>query len=306
MLQGWRSHRDRVQAKRGSGERQSRQPLSPGQTLDRLAVGTMLAGRYVLDAELGRGGSGRVYRAIDRRRLEAGDPQPQLALKALAVNVRQNPNAYRLLAQEVHRTQTLAHPHIIQIRDLDRDGDIAFLTMALLEGRPLDTALSDGPIAWEILSNWLSQVCAALAFAHEEGIVHADIKPGNIFAPRPDARGRQRLRLLDFGIARSVAEAGGAPGAGYTPAYASPAVLDGAAPGFADDIFSLGVTAAELASGVHPFGGGTVAAPQSAPPGAPDVVPPAAWAAIEAAMATDPAKRPDSIAAFVEKLGLVG
>ena len=228
---------------------------------DRDAPST-IAGRYELIKEIGRGGMGVVYRAPDRRRAEMEDRNPYIALKLLHPEFKDHPLAMMTLQREASKTQSLAHPNIITVYDFDRDGDLAFITMELLEGRSLaqviaETALHGG-MSWSAIEPVIKQVIAGLAYAHSRGIVHADLKPGNVFV---DEAGR--AKILDFGIARAQRDK--QPGeavqtrldlsqlAALSEPYASPEMLAGETPVAADDIFAVGLLLAEMASGKHPF-----------------------------------------------------
>jgi hypothetical protein len=219
----------------------------------------VLKNRFVLERKIGAGGMGTVYAARDLRKVEARDRNPYVAVKVLNNDFRAHPDAFIALQREASKSQALAHPNIVSIYDFDKDGDIPFMTMELLEGKELAELLRDYPnglpdaMAWAILTD----VCAALKRAHDGGVAHADFKPGNVFVLTSG-----RAKILDFGIARAarVNQANADqtvfdPGrfAALTPAYASAAMLRGAEPEPSDDIYSLGVVAYQLFAGVHPY-----------------------------------------------------
>jgi serine/threonine protein kinase len=220
----------------------------------------VLKQRFVLEEKLGSGGMGTVFRAKDLRKVEARDRQPYLAVKVLNNDFREHPEAFIALQREAAKSQTLSHPNIVSIFDFDKDGDLPFITMELLEGQELAQlirAYPNGlpePMAWDVIRG----ICAGLSQAHAAGIVHADFKPGNVYvAPN------NTPKILDFGIARAVqmTEAQGddtlfdpARLAALTPAYASREMLAGDNPELRDDLYSLGIVIYLILTGHHPYG----------------------------------------------------
>ena len=205
-----------------------------------VAVGTILKNRFVLDREIGRGGMGVVYRAVDRRRLEAMHKQPYVAVKLLTGDIRRSPDALRALEAEARRAQELAHPHIVNTYDFDRDGSHVFIVMELLEGRTLDAVLREKGegLGFDASRRIVDGICAGLAYAHQRGVVHCDLKPANIFIE--DSGG---VKVLDFGIA-TAGWAGGFDLSSlnaYTVAYASPEALQGEPRDPRDDVYALGL-----------------------------------------------------------------
>ena len=220
----------------------------------------VLKQRFVLDEKLGSGGMGTVFRAKDLRKVEARDRQPFLAVKVLNNDFREHPEAFIALQREAAKSQTLSHSNIVSIFDFDKDGDVPFITMELLEGQELAQLLRAYPgglpdqMAWEIIEG----MCGGLQHAHEAGIVHADFKPGNVFISPKNAP-----KILDFGIARAVhlTETEGedtlfdpARLAALTPAYASREMLNGDTPETRDDLYSLGIVIYLILTGHHPYG----------------------------------------------------
>lgn len=220
----------------------------------------VLKQRFVLEEKLGSGGMGTVFRAKDLRKVEARDRQPFLAIKVLNNDFREHPEAFVALQREAVKSQSVSHPNIVSIYDFDKDGDLPFITMEMLEGQELADLLRaysmglPDEMAWGVIRS----VCAGLRHAHEAGIVHADFKPGNVFvSPRNSAK------ILDFGIARAVqlTEASGDETifdpsrlAALTPAYASREMLNGDNPELRDDLYSLGIVIYLIVAGHHPFG----------------------------------------------------
>ncbi|MCA9573753.1 MAG: serine/threonine protein kinase, partial [Myxococcales bacterium] len=156
----------------------------------------------------------------------------------------------------------LAHPNIITVFDFDRDGRVAYMTMELLDGSSLSGLMhrKGSSLDWKDAEPIIRGVGAALAYAHEQGIVHADIKPGNIFLTTDG-----RVKLLDFGIAQAIREgvaaAGAAAGNGLegalTPGFASVEMLEGMPAAPKDDIYAFACVIYEMLAGHHPFDGKT-------------------------------------------------
>ncbi len=225
----------------------------------------LLKGRFVLERILGAGGMGVVYKAKDLLKVEAQDRDPYVAIKVLGEEFKSHPEAFIALQRESRKTQRIAHPNIVNVHDFDKDGDTVFMTMEYLEGTPLDKVIKKyrgtglpKEEAWQILEG----ICAALAYAHDQRLIHSDLKPGNIFVTNAGL-----AKVFDFGIARAVAKAeqGDEPAGedrtvfdagnlgALTPTYASLEMLEGDPPDVRDDIYALGVIAYELFAGTHPF-----------------------------------------------------
>jgi Protein kinase domain/Calx-beta domain len=222
---------------------------SPGPT-------TVLRGRYVLHEEIGRGGVGTVYRALDRNRAGLPHEQQFVALKVLRDEHARRPEALRALRREFHQAQSLSHPGIVNVFDFDQDDHTYFFTMELLDGEPLGALMrrvQPHNLAPEAAIRILRELGDAIAYAHERDVLHLDLKPGNVMvAPQG------HVRVLDFGLAQTyMAEPWISnsqpvlPAA--TPAYASCERLVGDLPDVRDDIFSFACLAYELLSGKHPF-----------------------------------------------------
>ena len=208
----------------------------------------VLNNRFVLEKALGAGGMGTVYKAKDLRKVEANDRNPYVAVKVLNEGFRNHPDAFVTLQREASRSHLLSHPKIVTVHDFDRDGDIIFMTMELLEGKPLDVMLKDLP--HEQALPIIADICEALAFAHAKNIVHSDLKPGNVFVTRDGAK------ILDFGIARLTNNTddfdSGSLGA-LTPAYASYEMITGQEPHPSDDLYAIALIAYEILGGGHPY-----------------------------------------------------
>lgn len=223
----------------------------------------MLKERFVLEEVIGVGGMGVVYKAKDLLRVEAQDRDPYVAIKVLSEEFKTHPEAFISLQREAKKAQHLSNQNTVKVYDFDRDGDVVFMTMEFMVGKPLDelikqyhaTGLSPAD-SWNILQG----LSLALIHAHRENIVHSDLKPGNVFVTDSGI-----AKVFDFGIARAVAEIdrsssdkdrtvfdAGNLGA-LTPAYASREMLLGETPDVRDDIYALGCIAYEILTGDHPF-----------------------------------------------------
>ncbi|MFG1464172.1 serine/threonine-protein kinase [Xanthobacter sp. DSM 24535] len=302
-LSGFRSMRVRRQADRVTAGGRPEAKHLPTHA-PKLGIGFMLKDRFVLDDELGHGGMGEVFRAVDRRRLEAGDPDPYVALKVLSAQFRLHPDALATLEAEAHKVQSLAHPNICPIYDFDRDGPHAFFVMELLQGETLDMALHRAPglpLDGELAGHVTSGVLAAMSHAHARGIVHGDLKPGNAFLTREGV-----AKVLDFGVAVALRGGGFNPEglAAYTPAFSSPEMIAGAPRDPRDDVFSLGCLIYLIYSGAHPYGrrpAGEAAQLGLVPDPIPGI-PEASWAALEAALAFAREDRPADARALARAL----
>lgn len=269
----------------------------------------VLKQRFVLEEKLGSGGMGTVFKAKDLRKVEARDRQPFLAIKVLNNDFREHPEAFIALQREAAKSQALSHPNIVTIYDFDKDGDVPFMTMELLEGQELAVLLRAHPdglpdqLAWDVIRG----ICSGLKHAHEAGIVHADFKPGNVFVSSKNAP-----KILDFGIARAVqlTESQGedtvfdpARLSALTPAYASREMLTGEHPEPRDDLYSLAVVIYLVLTGNHPYGrvSADEAAREGLKPEKPRRLSRRQWRGLSASLAFDRGHRPENIAAL-EKL----
>ncbi len=225
-----------------------------------LVIGSLLKKRFELLEELGRGGMGVVYKALDRTSAEFKDRSRYVAIKVLNEEFKRHPLAVRSLQREARKAQQLAHPSIVTVFDFDHDRGNVYMVMELLTGRSLDQLLrSDAAYGLPLprVREIVSAVGAALSNAHEQGIVHADFKPSNAFIT--DAG---QIKVLDFGVGRAIQSLNvkgektlfdGARLAAFSPPYASSEMLNGEAPDPRDDIYALACVTYELLTGRHPF-----------------------------------------------------
>lgn len=260
-----------------------------------------IVGDYEILGGLGRGGMGAVYRVRNRfsQRVEA--------LKELLPEVSPTGGPAERFLREIRVHAGLQHPRIAQLFTAFRWEDRLLMVMELVEGENLESLLRRGPVAPGDAAGIGSQVLEALEYAHGRGVVHRDIKPSNI-AVLP-AGG---VKLLDFGIARGR-EDGRITSSGMvvgSPAYMSPEQVAGQAVDGRSDLYSLGLTLYEAATGVQPIRGESHYAIIQAqvshtpePPGAVDAcIPPALSGAIMRALEKDPARRFQTAAEFRQAL----
>ena len=222
-------------------------------------------GSYQVGALLGAGGMGMVYLARDTRL------DRDVALKVLPDEMKRDPKRLARFEREARALATLNHPNIVTIHSIEEVDGVHFLTMELVEGRPLSAALPPDGMPLERLLDTAIPLVDAVAAAHSRGIVHRDLKPDNVLVGTDG-----RVKVLDFGLARhSEHTDGGEPahvataltGDGHpvgTPAYMSPEQADGRSVDQRSDLFSLGIILYELATGHRPFAGKTPLAVLSA------------------------------------------
>jgi eukaryotic-like serine/threonine-protein kinase len=206
----------------------------------------VLSGRYELRSRLGRGGMGEVYAAYDRR-LER-----RVAVKILRADWADEPAMCRRFATEARAAARLTHPNVVAIFDTGFQDAVPYLVMECLSGPTVADAITDGPMT-EVTARTIGlDVLAALAAAHDAGIVHRDVKPGNVLL---DDDGH--AKVTDFGIAK-IAEGLDQTQTAMvlgTPVYMAPERFHGAPATPRSDIYSLGVILYEALSGRKPYGG---------------------------------------------------
>ncbi|MFQ5634959.1 MAG: serine/threonine-protein kinase [Gammaproteobacteria bacterium] len=263
----------------------------------------ILRDRFEIRERIGEGGVGVLYRAIDRRRREAGMADGAVAVKMPGKAFRTCPEVLRSLQREARNARLLVHPNIRTVYALDRSATDPFITMEWLDGeslaRRLDRTGSRG-IQWPAACRILSGVAAGLMHAHRQGIVHGDVKPGNVFITV-----RGQIKLLDFGQAHAVASTRRAGGRrAISPAYASCELHEGAPAEIGDDVFSLAVMAYRILSGVRPFGRYTAPIGERAGVRAlrPLGLSEPQWRVLQQGLAWRREHRPPGVAEFVEGL----
>lgn len=263
----------------------------------------LLNKRFVLESVIGIGGMGTVYLAKDLRKIEANDLKPNVAVKVLNDNFKNHPDAFVTLQREASRSHSLSHPNIVTVHDFDRDGDVIFMTMEFLEGQPLDSLIREFPsgLALDHATTIITAFCEALIHAHSKGIIHSDLKPGNIFVTDTSAK------VLDFGIARSVSHTAiagdfdaGSLGA-LTPAYATLEMFEGKDPHPSDDVYATAIIAYQIITGKHPYNNLSVqdAIKKGLKPAKPENTNKYQWQALESALALKRSDRTPSIDQFL-------
>jgi tetratricopeptide (TPR) repeat protein len=209
---------------------------------------TDAASRYVLEQELGRGGMGVVYRARDTRLGRI------VAIKIL--NPRQHsPDAIRRFEREARAAAALSHPGIVHIYDFDRGFSSFYISMEFVSGPTLLQLIREEVSFVRLnLINLLRQIVDAVGYAHARHVVHRDLKPANMILAD-----RRQVKILDFGIARRLDELDlSASGATGTPYYMAPEQILGEDPDERTDIYALGVTLFQMATGTLPFATGNI------------------------------------------------
>lgn len=264
----------------------------------------MILGRYRIEGELGRGAMGVVYRAVD--------PLLERPVAVKTVNLSEaGDEAAEFDArfqQEAKAAARLAHPNVITVYDVGRQGQVAFMAMEFLEGRDLREIMADRPrlpVAEAI--GIAAQVADGLAYAHERGVVHRDIKPANIMV-----LGGGLAKIMDFGIARlRVSDVRTRTGVLLgSPKYMSPEQVLGQGADGRSDLFSLGVVLYEMLTGAAPFSGDSVSnlmhqiatASTPAPSRFNSEVPPLLDLVVAKALAKKPEERYQSGAQFAADL----
>ncbi len=230
-----------------------------------LTPGTRL-GPYEILAPLGAGGMGEVYRARDTRLGR------DVAVKVLPQHLSSNPEVRARFEREARTVSSLNHPHICTLFDVGREGETDYLVMELVEGETLAQRLAKGPLAPPEMLKLGAQLADALDRAHRAGVIHRDLKPGNVMLTKSGAK------LMDFGLARATGLAGPAGASGITHAaltqtptvagpltaegtivgtfqYMSPEQLEGKEADARSDIWALGCVLYEMACGHRAFEG---------------------------------------------------
>jgi serine/threonine-protein kinase len=217
-----------------------------------LQPGQKIAERYTIDRELGRGGMGAVYLAVD------GKLSERVALKIIHAALAPDPAAADRLRREVTAARKVTHPNVVRIHDLVEDHGLMLLSMEYVEGMTLATYLGRvGALRLDEARLILGQICDGVAAAHAAGVVHRDLKPGNVLLDV-----EKRVKVIDFGLAKSTFMAG-MTATGLivgTPEYMAPEQVRGQPCDARTDVYSLGALAYHVFVGRPPFAGETAIA----------------------------------------------
>ena len=212
-----------------------------------LTTGSTFADRYQIIEELGKGGMGKVYKAVDTK------INDKIALKLIKPDISSDRKTIERFKNEIRTARKIRHRNICRMYDLGEEQGTHFITMEFVPGEDLRSMIKmSGRLAVGTTINIAIQVCEGLAEAHSLGVVHRDLKPGNIMIDR-----QGNVRIMDFGIARSR-EVKGITAAGMmigTPEYMSPEQVEGKDVDHRSDIYSLGIILFEMVTGRVPFEG---------------------------------------------------
>ncbi|WP_422737611.1 protein kinase domain-containing protein [Micromonospora sp. WMMD729] len=260
-----------------------------------LSPGVQLGNRYRLDERIASGGMGDVWRGTDQVLGRT------VAVKSLLPALLDDPDFAERFRGEARTMATINHPGVVDVYDFGNDQQIAFLVMEYVEGDALSSTLSRvGRLTPARTMALVAQAADALHAAHEKGIVHRDVKPGNLLV-RPNGT----LVLTDFGIARSdiVGQLTAAGSVLGTASYISPEQATGQVATPASDVYALGVVAYQCLAGRRPFEGDNpldiaMRHVRETPRPLPNDIPPQVRAVVERALAKDPAARWPSAAAL--------
>ena len=219
-----------------------------------LAPGDAVA-QYRIIARLGKGGMGVVYKAYDTRL------HRDVALKALQPEHSADPERNLQLVCEARAASALNHPNIVTVYDIGTEGGVSFIVSEVVEGETLAQIIQRGPLPLRQLIEVSAQICNGLAAAHAAGVIHRDVKPGNIMLTHDG-----RVKILDFGLAHrdrapglnnTTTEASHPGIIMGTPGYMSPEQVRGDPTDARSDLFSLGLILYEMACGKRAFSGGS-------------------------------------------------
>jgi len=212
---------------------------------DEFAPGTLFAGRYRIIEDLGKGGMGRVFKALDTEINE------KVALKLILPEISADEKIIARFQDEVRFARRVSHKNICRTYHLGREKDSYYIVMEYVQGQSLKSMIQmTRPLSLQTAVHIAREVCEGLAEAHRLGIIHRDLKPQNIMV---DEGGN--IRIMDFGLARSLATPKGTlVGAVLgTPSYMSPEQAEGQEADHRSDIYSLGIILYEMATGRVPF-----------------------------------------------------
>ncbi len=287
-------------------------PPAPAYASGDPVPGDLVSGRYRLEKKLGEGGMGTVFKALDE--VYAGefeDRNAHVALKFLNTKFSQHKISRIALQRETRKSQQLAHPNVVRVMHFDVHENTPYMIMEFMSGQPMDEYLAQRrgqAMSLEEAMPLIKGMASGLEYIHEEGLVHSDFKPGNVFVTDAGVP-----KILDLGIAR-ISEAFqeddhqtkfdvSSLGA-LTPTYASCEMFDGLPPDPKDDIYALALVIYELLAGHHPFERtpANKARAQEMQPPRIKAVSRSRWRALEKGLAFERSRRIDSAEALYSAL----
>ncbi|MEV4461221.1 serine/threonine-protein kinase, partial [Microbispora sp. NPDC049633] len=263
---------------------------------------TVLGGRYRLTSPIAAGGMGEVWRADDELLGR------EVAIKLLGRHVADDATFRDRFRSEARITAALTDPGIAQVFDYGETDGLAYLVMELVRGEPLSAILArNGALGPEVTLDVVQQAARGLYAAHRAGVIHRDVKPGNLLVTEDG-----QVKITDFGIARAL-EAAPLTATGLilgTAQYVSPEQASGTALTPASDVYSLGVVAYECLTGRPPFTAETPVALalrhlNDTPPPLPGTVPAPVAALVMAMLAKDPAARPETGPVLLDRVRML-
>ncbi|MGY3133982.1 serine/threonine protein kinase [Bradyrhizobium sp. USDA 4501] len=273
-------------------------------------MGYVLGGRFDLAEIISGGGTSTVYRAIDRIGLWAREQNPEVAVKVIQPHAKMRQKLVELLHREARLLRDCVHRNLVRIYDSDYDGKYHYLVMEFLKGRSLAQILADRqgrPLSPSVSLQIVRAAGQGLVHMHSLGIVHGDLKPGNIFVTSTG-----EIKIVDFGTVLML----DLPPQGdratallddirlLTPAYASPEILMGKSRAESDDVYSLAVVAYLTLTGSHPYAQRPAdeAFNANLTPAPPQTISPAQWRVLASGLALNRRDRIDTVGEFVQRL----
>ena len=218
-------------------------PLSSSSEEGRFVPGTLLGDRYRIVSLLGVGGMGEVYRATDLRLNQ------QVALKFLPQEVARDPKFLARFHNEVRIARQVSHPNVCRVYDIGEVEGLSYISMEYVDGEDMHSLLRRiGRLPPDKALEIARKLCSGLAAAHDKGVLHRDLKPGNIMID-----GRGHVLITDFGLAGVMGSIEGAEVRNGTPAYMAPEQLSGKEVSAQSDIYALGVVLYEMFTGKPPY-----------------------------------------------------
>jgi len=241
------------------GETRATDTHTPNTVTDgALPKGTVLKKRFLLTSLIAAGGTSYIYKARDLLATMSADESSEIVLKVTKHNLHDSTSPAEIALHEALTTRNLAHPNIVQVYDYDCDSEHCFVTMEYLTGEPLSLRLQrsvGNKLSYRQAMKIATPAASAIQYAHSQGVVHSDIKPGNIILASEGV-----IKVIDFGTARPNShvrkksrQANEADYSGFTPVYASPQTLRDQAATPSDDVYSFACMLYEMLAGKLPY-----------------------------------------------------